>query len=293
MRLRDRAALWCFAFVVCAIPAIASVGNNILATRATRGAGYIGDFVTELREVTPSIGKDIGIFSPSPKVKVATMGGYRIQIGCRKLYRFPRTIGFGSDEHFRAFFRSIMHGEIARHFTSEQLNMSDFSHGSGWSASSIAPREKHLIYGSDQGNVKTRHGEKCSLCGEQSIFGQGVSRVYSHNLGLHLSKGLTQGFAIAIQSPRSQLVRVPNLQPLETRKPRISEQEQDAEYLQAKFGVFPPFVCAFLGICLCWWGLWRLRRCTNGRQFAAGFAALGGGFVFGCVSGIIGMLIAF
>jgi hypothetical protein len=102
------------------------------------------------------------------------------------------------------------------------------------------------------------------------------------NFTLHLVEGFLQRLVATIQSLASQPIRPAYLEPLQTSKNCVNDQDAQANYLKRKFGVFAPAVAFFVGWGVCGWGWWRLKNVNNWRQFIAGFGCLLLGFVFAC-----------
>jgi len=78
-------------------------------------------------------------------------------------------------------------------------------------------------------------GTVCLLPG---LSGQFVHLV---NLPLHSFESLLQSVFASIQCFSGQSISPSDLKPLETRKCRVTDQDQQADYLKPKFGVLPPF----------------------------------------------------
>jgi hypothetical protein len=127
--------------------------------------------------------------------------------------------------------------------------------------------------------------ESSSLCSLLLSFP--IQAIRGVSLTLHLQESLSEGILAPIQSSLGQVISSTNLVPLQISEDRVTDQDDDARNLKAKFGVFAPFAGFFVGCFSAGWGLWRLRRCANGRQFALGTCALIGGFAFGVISGIV------
>ena len=104
------------------------------------------------------------------------------------------------------------------------------------------------------------------------------------NLPLHFAEGLLQLFVISIQRFAGQAVSPSYLNPLQTGKHRVNDQDEQSKYLKAKFGVFAPAIVVFFGWVVCAWGWWRLKTLANGRQFFYGLSDLIGGFALSCCS---------
>lgn len=99
------------------------------------------------------------------------------------------------------------------------------------------------------------------------------------DFALYLVQGLLQRLTTSIQRLTGETISPANLEPLQTREYCVSNQDEQASNLKAKFGVFPPLAAFISGYGLCGWGWWRLKTVSNRRQFAAGFGCLTGGFL--------------